>query len=750
MQGTGLTADGVPPRSGGWVKGWQGQVRQTMAADEGRSRSRREARGRRLAVDRTAQMPPAEVLALAELQTRIAEEVLRLPEAQRQVILQRYFEGLNPGEIAERQGEPVGTIRKRLQRAIARLRERLEEQVGQDWRSPCFALAGGLPGFKPAPFHFTLLSLLMSKKLLVPVGSVLLLGVGAISFWPGTAGDGRDQNPGTASSLLDRPMVVAAAQAEIDDGARNPLSFPPPVLEGRLTSEGQVLAADGELELAAVGGQASSSVAVRQGAFQIPPNWQFQTGKALPSASGFRFWWEGRVPARPLSAGWRGDSDGLHLQLELGAAEGCLVRVSDLAGDPVVGASLRVGSPFFLPGDHPWPATDARGEVQLLLFGRSGLLRLQVEAEGYRIGHLAVPLDAPREDIEISLGKIFAWGFICAPSTVNSLSVVLSDQRLGGSSVSNDLALGGFERRMQQRTELAPDEWIHWEFLWEGADPLELPEATVGFGGAYPSRKIQFRPLRDPELEPLRRQHPADAPPQTRIPLRIRFEPSSALPDPPPESLNLVFNREAALETRTTQPSFLSGSSQESIGALGRWVQDSEYRFSLEPGTYEVGAARGGPFGTWNAPVEPFRLNLDEARTVTARMQDGARYLRCQFTDPGGFPIEINGLLVRADVGRSGGVRYAFGGEGTAAGFFQQGEYRLWSQGTRLGPTESIFRYPEDGVIRHGAWILALTPSTYSSLSGQVERAELQLRDAAANAESAESVPFLGPLREDG
>jgi RNA polymerase sigma-70 factor, ECF subfamily len=51
----------------------------------------------------------------------------RLPRRQRQVILQRFCNGLGVQEIAQATGWPVGTVTKYLSRAYARLRNSLRE-----------------------------------------------------------------------------------------------------------------------------------------------------------------------------------------------------------------------------------------------------------------------------------------------------------------------------------------------------------------------------------------------------------------------------------------------------------------------------------------------------------------------------------------------------------------------------------------------------------------------------------------------
>jgi len=51
----------------------------------------------------------------------------RIPEREQQIVLLRYFDGLAVADIASRLGCPVGTVTKRLTRALGRLRDRVRE-----------------------------------------------------------------------------------------------------------------------------------------------------------------------------------------------------------------------------------------------------------------------------------------------------------------------------------------------------------------------------------------------------------------------------------------------------------------------------------------------------------------------------------------------------------------------------------------------------------------------------------------------
>ncbi|QIQ04806.1 RNA polymerase sigma factor [Streptomyces liangshanensis] len=111
-----------PPRD---VGAWAAVVASNLAADWHRTHHRQERVSARLtllsAPDAGVQGgPESGLLAMA-----VAEALDGLPEAQRQVLVLRYYADLSVPRIAEELGIPVGTVKSRLFAAAKLMRERL-------------------------------------------------------------------------------------------------------------------------------------------------------------------------------------------------------------------------------------------------------------------------------------------------------------------------------------------------------------------------------------------------------------------------------------------------------------------------------------------------------------------------------------------------------------------------------------------------------------------------------------------------
>ena len=102
------------PRS---PRAWLRSVLRFRSADRARASGARR-RHEAAAARPEGGIPGAEeVVSRAEVAERVARAVLALEEPFRTTVLLRYFEGLEPGEIARRMGIPPETARTRLHRA---------------------------------------------------------------------------------------------------------------------------------------------------------------------------------------------------------------------------------------------------------------------------------------------------------------------------------------------------------------------------------------------------------------------------------------------------------------------------------------------------------------------------------------------------------------------------------------------------------------------------------------------------------
>jgi RNA polymerase sigma-70 factor (ECF subfamily) len=115
---------------------WLLSITHNMAIDEVRKRRRRPQR----ADNEDPEMVFASMMDegqdveeevwLLSLRSTMADALRELPPPQRQAIELAYFQGLTQREIAERLGEPLGTIKTRMRLGIQKLREQLGDQLG--------------------------------------------------------------------------------------------------------------------------------------------------------------------------------------------------------------------------------------------------------------------------------------------------------------------------------------------------------------------------------------------------------------------------------------------------------------------------------------------------------------------------------------------------------------------------------------------------------------------------------------------
>jgi RNA polymerase sigma-70 factor (ECF subfamily) len=127
------------PPAEGKLRPWLRQVVHNFARQHHRGSARRAERELIARPPSEPEAPDAFVLRL-EAEQRLTSELAALEGEFRSVLMLRYYEDLEPAEIAARLGLPGGTVRWRLMRGLALLRERLDRAHGGDRRAWSLAL----------------------------------------------------------------------------------------------------------------------------------------------------------------------------------------------------------------------------------------------------------------------------------------------------------------------------------------------------------------------------------------------------------------------------------------------------------------------------------------------------------------------------------------------------------------------------------------------------------------------------------
>ncbi|MFJ9349784.1 RNA polymerase sigma factor [Streptomyces sp. NPDC101237] len=107
------------------VSAWAAVVASNLAMDWHRAKRRQERLGERLAALRAPDHVGGEDSSL--LSVAVARGLDELPDAQRQVLVLRFYADLPVRGIAEELGIPEGTVKSRLHSAVRALRTRLHE-----------------------------------------------------------------------------------------------------------------------------------------------------------------------------------------------------------------------------------------------------------------------------------------------------------------------------------------------------------------------------------------------------------------------------------------------------------------------------------------------------------------------------------------------------------------------------------------------------------------------------------------------
>ncbi len=190
-------------------RGWLASVARKLALDRRRSEAARAARERAVARPEreeyeVVERQEYEVVERLARQRRVAEAVSELAEPYRSTILYRFLDGLSTSAVAERMHTNEATVRKRIERGLALLRERLEREFGS--KADSWALLLLEPGLHGAVLKGVGV---MSVKWSVAAGVVVLLA-GAAWYARSSYYAGANESVGGTGVVV--PLEVAAAR----------------------------------------------------------------------------------------------------------------------------------------------------------------------------------------------------------------------------------------------------------------------------------------------------------------------------------------------------------------------------------------------------------------------------------------------------------------------------------------------------------------------------------------------------------
>lgn len=214
VQATWLSALRRPPLERSSLRGWLARVARNLSVSGmRRERATVEGAGEPAGTPST----PDEIASQVELQRKVLAELLALPLALRSALHARYFEDLPPAEIARRTGVPLDTVKDRLRRGKAILRQRLRSELGSEERERGRWLVLAMRLLRPVAGG------LIVKKAVALVALITLI---TLTLWwlrqergapvrpgAGLAAAPAPLEPSPASTMLALPEPASAARA---------------------------------------------------------------------------------------------------------------------------------------------------------------------------------------------------------------------------------------------------------------------------------------------------------------------------------------------------------------------------------------------------------------------------------------------------------------------------------------------------------------------------------------------------------
>lgn len=350
VQETWLAAWRAGPRNEEHLRPWLGRVVRNFARAARRSEKARNARERASARVDEAWPSPTDILETLEIQRELVDALRGLDEPLRRTLVLRYVEARTAVEIAELDGVPESTVRGRVQRGLARLREVLDARHGGDRSAWCAIL---IPLATRTGRRLLPLGPILAMHTSLKIGlALLVLAVCCLWFYLSRSSEPGPRAllaSGTTPSLEVSPPEVGGevhlGGAELQRELATTLKAPPATLPVRLRAQ---LVDAQRAPLAGARLQVARGPAPWSAQESAPSGADGRVELVLPSAPlPARSWIElvATSPARvPCHTGLRvsaGDSVELG-ELELPFAATLTGRIFDASGAPAAGAEVYV------------------------------------------------------------------------------------------------------------------------------------------------------------------------------------------------------------------------------------------------------------------------------------------------------------------------------------------------------------------------------------------------------------------------
>ena len=401
-----LTAIARPPKQGWSLGRWLAGITRNHARDHAREGRRRDRRER--AAARPEQAPGDDSVERVDLLQHLLGHVRTLGEPYRATVLARYFDGLDPREIARLDGVPPATVRTRLRRAIEILRDRMDDTMDgkrHAWVLPLIPFAAA-PDPVLGPVSAGTGSEAMARELtpslpsMTTVVTSVVLAITVpflVTFWPRT--DGEPDNTAQVHETPFEPSNTGRASSGRTDVSPVRLERPTqPVSRSQFVIHGFVVDSVGR-PVAEAAVRSGKRVAESRSDGSYTLLLPIETRSAYEIAES-QAWGKALSPPQPWvraeASGYGvvvqelGPPEGgsrVRVDFELGTAVTARGRVLDRAGRPIPDASVSahrradVAVRSARDGSYEFAGLDARVSDQFIYARADGFVTGRVRVE---------------------------------------------------------------------------------------------------------------------------------------------------------------------------------------------------------------------------------------------------------------------------------------------------------------------------------------------------------------------------------